>query len=67
LFGVPKDEADAFQSSNKNESIITNYSEKLQRLFICEKVTIDERFEADSEIEAHVLSYTKSLDEQLNK
>ena len=42
------------------------YSKSKKLLFICERVTIDNRFEPDQKIKNHVIKYSEKFDSDLN-
>ena len=67
-FGVDQNNAQLFIDNHKeNVDFNIHYSPKLQRLFVAEKVIVDEKFEPDSEVLQHVEKYTAALNEQLDK
>jgi 2',3'-cyclic-nucleotide 2'-phosphodiesterase (5'-nucleotidase family) len=62
LFGVEKADFDDFVNSTKfYENLNVDYSEKLKRMYISEKVYITDMFAPDSEILEHVSKYTQQL------
>jgi len=68
LFGVLEDDVMAYREQVKGNDLLNiHYSSTLKRLFIAEKVIVDQKFDPDEEIKAHVEKYTESLNEQLNK
>lgn len=62
LFEVEKADFDTFVNSTKfYENLNVDYSEKLKRMYISEKVYITDMFAPDSEILEHVSKYTQQL------
>ena len=63
LFGVDEQEYTNFAAklSSVEHGLNLCYSQKLQRLYICEKVYITERFEPDYEIQQHVNEFTEKV------
>lgn len=69
LFGVESGWAEWYRVTLVEEhraDLDINYSEELQRLYINERVIIDEKFKKDEAIEKHINYYTKELNKQLD-